>query len=113
MLGYAKQKVGLREGTFAIQGLQPPMAELSQRESAKCLLAGGVPYVKQGVRWASMTARDVTSTFATLPVAFPSVSRVSRYLQFPNLLKTLQSQRVREGYAKGNAKGLFSEKARA
>ena len=40
-------------------------------------------------------------------VAFPGVSRGSRKLSFPILLKTLQSRRVREGYAKGNAKGLF------
>ena len=59
------------------------------------------------VRWALATVRDLTRTFATFPIAFPDVSRGSRYLQFPTLLKTLQSRRVREGYAKGNAKGLF------
>mgnify|MGYP003321226687 CR=1 FL=1 len=34
------------------------------------------------------------------------VSRGLRYLQFPSVLKTLQSLRVREGYAKGNAKQI-------
>ena len=94
MLGYAKQKVGLREGTFAIQGLQPPKAHLGQREAANCLLAA----------WASTTVTDLTRSFATSPVAFPGVSRGSRKLAFPTLLKTLQSQRVREEYAKGKAK---------
>ena len=41
-MGYAKQKGGLREGTFAISGLKPQKGQMRQRESANSLLAGGI-----------------------------------------------------------------------
>ena len=41
-MGYAKQKGVLREGTFASEGLEPPIDQLPQRKSANCVLAGGV-----------------------------------------------------------------------
>ena len=120
-MGYAKQKGGLREGTFTISGLKPHKGQMRQRESANSLLAGGITRcqavvcfdwmqgtsllqanletnmkLEEGFRWANTTFRNLTtSSLVSRRFQRFATAAISNFVE--NAAVAKGTRRVREG----------------